>query len=129
MTRDVGGMVFPGIDAGGDKTETQCHRTLRACVRSPLNAERIQAALDYVGSLPASHDGIRGAVLLTKGRYRIFGGPEAARAAVVEILQLNNATAPAVGGEHPATPGAWKGWNALRQSWGNAGTWPGAGET
>ena len=35
--------------------------------------EAIQAALDYVGSLPADEQGIRGAVLLEKGRYEVSG--------------------------------------------------------
>lgn len=34
---------------------------------------RIQAALDYVASLPADKDGIRGAVLLEKGKYDVLG--------------------------------------------------------
>jgi hypothetical protein len=34
---------------------------------------RIQAAIDYVASLPAGADGIRGAVLLNKGTYTING--------------------------------------------------------
>ncbi|MCF0051816.1 DUF6298 domain-containing protein [Dyadobacter sp. LJ53] len=34
---------------------------------------RIQAAIDYVGSLPADKDGIRGAVLLEKGVHTILG--------------------------------------------------------
>ncbi len=34
---------------------------------------RIQSALDYVASLPADKDGIRGAVLLEKGKYDILG--------------------------------------------------------
>jgi hypothetical protein len=34
---------------------------------------RVQAALDYVGSLPAGPQGIRGAVLLDKGIYEISG--------------------------------------------------------
>lgn len=34
---------------------------------------RIQAALDYVASLPADKDGIRGAVLLNKGTYTVNG--------------------------------------------------------
>ena len=34
---------------------------------------RIQAALDYVGTLPADNRGIRGAVLLAKGTYEIDG--------------------------------------------------------
>ena len=35
---------------------------------------RLQAALDYVGGLPADAQGIRGAVLLEKGVYEIAGG-------------------------------------------------------
>jgi len=35
---------------------------------------RIQSALDYVASLPAGHDGFRGAVLLTRGIYQVNGG-------------------------------------------------------
>jgi hypothetical protein len=35
---------------------------------------RIQAALDYVASLPAGRNGIRGAVLLEKGTYEVYGG-------------------------------------------------------
>ncbi|MCJ7543058.1 MAG: DUF6298 domain-containing protein [Phycisphaerae bacterium] len=34
---------------------------------------RIQAALDYVASLPPDADGLRGAVLLGKGRYEVGG--------------------------------------------------------
>ena len=34
---------------------------------------RIQSALDYVGSLPADKQGIRGAVLLEKGTYEVTG--------------------------------------------------------
>src|ERR1700744_4537803 len=34
---------------------------------------RIQAALDYVGTLPADAQGIRGAVLLEKGIYAVAG--------------------------------------------------------
>lgn len=35
---------------------------------------RIQSALDYVASLPADKNGIRGAVLLQKGTYEVAGG-------------------------------------------------------
>ncbi|SIT22827.1 hypothetical protein SAMN05421788_105375 [Filimonas lacunae] len=38
------------------------------------NTRRIQAALDYVAALPADKQGIRGAVLLQAGEYRIEGG-------------------------------------------------------
>jgi hypothetical protein len=37
------------------------------------NTARIQRAIDHVGSLPADTNGLRGAVLLLKGRYEIFG--------------------------------------------------------
>ena len=36
--------------------------------------ERIQRALDYVGSLPADTNGLRGAVFLTAGRHEVSGG-------------------------------------------------------
>lgn len=36
--------------------------------------ERIQRALNYVGSLPPDSNGLRGAVLLLKGRHEVFGG-------------------------------------------------------
>lgn len=46
-------------------------------VRVPAMKEdataRIQAALDYVATLPADKDGIRGAVLLDKGTYAVSG--------------------------------------------------------
>ena len=35
---------------------------------------RIQKAIDYVAGLPADADGVRGAVLLLKGRHEVFGG-------------------------------------------------------
>ena len=34
---------------------------------------RIQSALDHVGSLPPDANGFRGAVLLQKGNYEVFG--------------------------------------------------------
>src|SRR5690349_21221479 len=42
----------------------------------PVNGDatlRIQSAIDYVASLPPDQNGIRGAVLLQKGTYRIDG--------------------------------------------------------
>jgi len=35
--------------------------------------QRIQAALDYVASLPVDANGFRGAVLLQKGKYEVYG--------------------------------------------------------
>jgi len=46
-------------------------------VVSPVNGdetERIQRAIDYVAGLPADASGVRGAVLLLKGRHEISGG-------------------------------------------------------
>ena len=52
------------------------HAPVRIIV-SPVKSdetERIQRALDYVGSLPADSNGVRGAVLLLKGRHEVSGG-------------------------------------------------------
>lgn len=38
------------------------------------NTARLQAAIDYLSSLPVDADGIRGSVLLLKGRYEVQGG-------------------------------------------------------
>lgn len=38
------------------------------------STERIQAALDYVGTLPPDTNGLRGAVLLLAGRHEVAGG-------------------------------------------------------
>jgi len=59
---------------GGDKQIPDA--SIRIVV-SPFpgdNTRRIQAALDYVASLPVDANGIRGAVLLKKGHYEICGG-------------------------------------------------------
>ncbi|MEI6950042.1 DUF6298 domain-containing protein [Paraflavisolibacter sp. H34] len=44
---------------------------------------RIQAALDYVAALPADKDGFRGAVLLQKGVYEVWGGLKLSASGVV----------------------------------------------
>lgn len=44
---------------------------------------RIQMAIDYVAGLPAGTNGIRGAVLLLKGRHEIFGELEITNSGVV----------------------------------------------
>lgn len=38
------------------------------------NTDRIQKALDYVAALPEDSEGVRGAVLLRRGNYPVFGG-------------------------------------------------------
>ena len=55
-------------------------------VVSPItgdNTGRIQAALDYVASLAADENGIRGAVLLLKGRYEIYSGLKMSASGIV----------------------------------------------
>ena len=47
------------------------------------NTQRIQKALDYVASLPADTNDIRGAVLLQKGQYKISGGLKISTSGVV----------------------------------------------
>ncbi|MBV4357646.1 DUF6298 domain-containing protein [Pinibacter aurantiacus] len=44
---------------------------------------RIQAALDYVASLPFDNNGFRGAVLLEKGTYEVLGGLQIKASGVV----------------------------------------------
>jgi hypothetical protein len=44
---------------------------------------RIQSAIDYVASLPADSNGFRGAVLLDKGCYRIYGGLKISTSGVI----------------------------------------------
>ncbi len=55
-------------------------------VVSPIQGDatsRIQTALDYVAGLPADAQGIRGAVLLQKGRYEVAGSLKIAASGVV----------------------------------------------
>jgi hypothetical protein len=47
------------------------------------NTARIQAALDYVATLPADERGLRGAVLLTKGRHHVAGSLRLSASGVV----------------------------------------------
>jgi hypothetical protein len=60
--------------AGGDREiPTAPVRVVVAPVPGDETA-RIQKAIDYVGSLPADAAGLRGAVLLLKGRHEVAGG-------------------------------------------------------
>ena len=55
-------------------------------VVSPLSSDetaRIQTAIDYIAGLPADTNGIRGAVLLLKGRHEIFGQLQITNSGVV----------------------------------------------
>ena len=56
----------------------------------------LQAALDYVATLPPRRDGLSGAVLLRPGRYRVAGHLEM-RASGVSLRGNGNATVVATG--------------------------------
>ena len=68
---------------GGDK---QIPDTPVRVIVAPIQGDetaRIQKAIDYVASLTADSNGIRGAVLLLKGRHEVFGGLQITNAGVV----------------------------------------------
>ena len=66
--------------------------------RSGDSTARIQAALDHVSSLTPDADGLRGAVLLLKGRHEILGGLLITHSGVVLRGQgVNNTTLVAAG--------------------------------
>ncbi len=56
---------------GGDQTIPNIPVKVVVPVRAGDATVRIQAALDYVGSLPLDKNGFRGAVLLEKGKYEV----------------------------------------------------------
>jgi hypothetical protein len=69
--------------AGGDRQIPDA--PVRVVVSSITGDEttRIQKAIDYVSALPADANGIRGAVLLLKGRHEIFGALQITNSSVV----------------------------------------------
>lgn len=77
-TRDALGNRVPDFSYAGYKAGMVPVPEVPVKVVVPVTREdatfRIQAALDYVATLPAGEDGIRGAVLLEKGRYEVRGG-------------------------------------------------------
>ena len=69
--------------AGGDREIPNA--PVRVVV-SPVTGDetaRIQKAIDYVGGLVADSNGIRGAVLLLKGRHQVFGGLQITNSGIV----------------------------------------------
>ena len=58
---------------GGDQSIPDAPVRVRVPLAKGDATGRIQAALDYVASLPADANGIRGAVLLDKGRFELSG--------------------------------------------------------
>ena len=87
MTRMNAAIAFPIFPpagyAGGDR---QIPDAPVRVVVSPVDGDetaRIQKAIDYVASLPADTNGIRGAVLLLKGRHEVFGRLQITNSGVV----------------------------------------------
>ncbi len=76
-TADAQGNRIPDFSYCGYKASEQPIPNIDVKVVVPVKAGdatlRIQSALDYVASLPADAKGFRGAVLLQKGTYEIFG--------------------------------------------------------
>lgn len=60
--------------AGGDRAIPDAPIRLVVEPRRGDNTERIQRALDYVATLPIDSNGLRGTVLLLKGRHEALGG-------------------------------------------------------
>lgn len=59
--------------AAGERTIPMAPVKITVPVGAGDATARLQAAIDYVSQLPADQDGIRGAVLLEKGRYTVSG--------------------------------------------------------
>lgn len=60
--------------AGGDRPVPDAPVKIVVAPVAGDETTRIQRAIDYVGGLPADGNGIRGAILLLKGRHEISGG-------------------------------------------------------
>jgi len=76
-TPDSLGNRIPDFSYCGYKASEQSIPTIPVKVVVPVSKGdatlRIQSALDHVASLPADANGFRGAVLLQKGTYEVFG--------------------------------------------------------
>jgi hypothetical protein len=76
-TSDKQGNRIPDFSYCGYKASEQPIPNVDVKIVVPVKAGdatlRIQSALDYVASLPADANGFRGAVLLQKGTYEVFG--------------------------------------------------------
>lgn len=69
--------------AGGDRQIPDAPVRVVVSPTTSDETERIQRAIDYVGNLPADTNGIRGAVLLLRGRHEVFGGLQITNSGVV----------------------------------------------
>ena len=69
--------------AGGDRPIPDCSVQVVVKPQAGDSTARIQQALDYVANLPVGTNGLRGAVLLLKGRHEIIGGLQITNSGVV----------------------------------------------
>ena len=69
--------------AGGDKQIPAAAVVVVVEPRPGDSTARIQQAIDHVAGLPADTNGLRGAVLLLKGRHEVFGGLQITNSGVV----------------------------------------------
>ncbi|QNA45681.1 DUF6298 domain-containing protein [Lacibacter sediminis] len=95
-TADAQGNRIPDFSYCGYKASEQPIPNIDVKVVVPVKAGdatlRIQSALDYVASLPADANGFRGAVLLQKGTYEVFGQLRITASGVVLRGSGTNAT-------------------------------------
>jgi Family of unknown function (DUF6298) len=68
---------------GGDKQIPDAPVRVFVAPISGDEAARIQKAIDYVADLPPDTNGVRGAVLLLKGRHEVFGSLQITNSGVV----------------------------------------------
>lgn len=86
-TSDAKGNRVPDFSSagfrGGGVPLPEAEAKVRVAPAEGDDGARIQAALDYVAGLPIGTDGLRGAVVLEKGRYEIAGQLRLAASGVV----------------------------------------------
>ncbi|MBN1765273.1 MAG: hypothetical protein JW860_08460 [Sedimentisphaerales bacterium] len=97
LTLDQDGQLVYGADLQGNRVPDFSHCGYRGAdhpipdcpvhvILTPAegdDTERIQAALDYVASLPMDSSGIRGAVLLRLGTYQVLGSLKISSSGVI----------------------------------------------
>ena len=69
--------------AGGDSAIPDAPVRVVVAPADGDETARIQRAIDFVAGLPAGSNGVRGAVLLLKGRHEVFGGLQITNSGVV----------------------------------------------
>ena len=84
---DVQGNRVPDFSGcgyfGGDKQIPDAPARITVAPIAGDETARIQKAIDYVAGLPLDTNGIRGAVLLRKGRHEVFGGLQITNTGIV----------------------------------------------